>query len=152
MLMYLGHHPIATKWDGEDNKHPGFGPEHSGYEGVEGLGKYERVAPANFQGPDSGDHQFMNSMIMNYALELADDSGKPTGKFVFKKKHARLAAQEILSTHMSMTDAAEREAFLEKNFENAWTHYDTAGAGQLDVQTMLPFFRYMLGNNQIYFD
>ena len=105
-------HPIATKWDDEDNKHPGFGPEHSGFDGVEGLGKYEREAPSNFQGPDSGDHQFMNSMIMNYALELADATGKPTGKFVFKKKHALLAAQEVLATHMSMTDQAQRDAFI----------------------------------------
>ena len=89
---------------------------------------------------------------MKYALELADDSGKPTGTFVFKKQNAKWAADEILQTHMSLTEAPARAAFLDKNFEKAWTHYDTAGAGQLDVQTMLPFFRYMLGNNQIYFD
>ncbi len=39
------HHPVHTTWDA-DNKHPGFEPGHSGFEGLEGLGAYERVAPA----------------------------------------------------------------------------------------------------------
>ena len=46
-------HPVHTTWAGD---HPGFGPEHSGAEATEGLGAYTRVAPADFQGPDSGDH------------------------------------------------------------------------------------------------
>ena len=48
-------HPIHTTWDA-DHPHPGFEAHHSGTEAVEGLGKYDRVAPDNFQGPDSGDH------------------------------------------------------------------------------------------------
>jgi len=75
----------------------------------------------------------MNSLIMKYSLELADGDGKPSGQFVFKKRNVEYAADEILKTHMSLTKPEERKAFLEKNFERAWTHYDTAGAGQLDV-------------------
>ena len=44
----------------------------------------------------------MSSMISKYALEEATQEGVKTGKFVFKKLHAKLAAEEILWTHMSM--------------------------------------------------
>ena len=44
----------------------------------------------------------MNSMIMKYALEEATDEGVKTGKFVFKKLNAKLAADEVLATHMAM--------------------------------------------------
>ena len=43
--MSSEHHPIHTAWDGD---HPGFEAGHSGTEAVEGLGKYDRVAPAIF--------------------------------------------------------------------------------------------------------
>jgi len=39
--------PQATKWN-KDKPHPGFETYQDGFEGVEGLGKYERVAPDNF--------------------------------------------------------------------------------------------------------
>ena len=39
--------PVATKWD-KDHPHPGFEITHDGFEGVEGLGAYNREAPHNF--------------------------------------------------------------------------------------------------------
>ena len=65
---------IATVWN-EDNPHPGFHAGHDDFEGVEGLGTYDRQIPENFGGPDSGDDMFMWSMINNYALELASPEG-----------------------------------------------------------------------------
>ena len=79
---------IATKWT-EKNPHPGFEANHDDFEGHEGLGFYDRKVPAWFEGPGSGDDQFMNSMITKYALELATPAGKATGKFVFKKLNAK---------------------------------------------------------------
>jgi len=43
--MSDGAHPVHTSWGGA---HPGFEAGHSGAEAVEGLGKYNREAPANF--------------------------------------------------------------------------------------------------------
>ena len=75
---------LHTKWD-KDKPHPGYHAGHDGFEGVEHLGKYERQFPSNFQGPGSGDDQFMHSMIKNYAIEQSTPEGKPTGRFVFKE-------------------------------------------------------------------
>ena len=41
-------------------------------------------------------------MIKTYALELATPEGKPTGKFVFKKKNALDASKEIVATHLGL--------------------------------------------------
>ena len=78
---------MATVWDTK-NPHPGFEANHDDFIGNEGLGKYDRQVPDNFDGPGSGDDQFMNSMITKYALELTTPEGKPTGNFVFKKLNA----------------------------------------------------------------
>ena len=48
-------------------------------DGFEGHWSYNRVSPDHFDGAGSGDDQFMNSMIMNYAMEAADKDDKPTG-------------------------------------------------------------------------
>mgnify|MGYP001068364666 CR=1 FL=1 len=37
----------------------------------------------------------------------------------------------------------------EKNFEKTWEHFDQANEGKLSVEVMSPFFRYLMGNNQI---
>ena len=100
------------------------------------------------QGAGSGDDLFTSSMIEKYALEEATKDGRPTGKFVMKKLHTLLAAQEVLATHAAM-EGKEQDEFLDKNFEKAWEHFDQANEGKLAVDQMSPFFRYMLGNNQI---
>ena len=46
-------------------------------------------------------------MIMKYSLELATPDGVKTGKFVFKKVNAKLAAEEVLETHMGLTGKDE---------------------------------------------
>ena len=48
----------------------------------------------------------MNSMITKYALEEATPEGKKTGKFVMKRTHTKLAALEILETHMGLKGEA----------------------------------------------
>ena len=78
---------IQTKW-GKKNPHPGYEAGHDDFEGYEGAGVYDREVPERFAGPGSGnaaDDQFMNSMITNYALELATPEGVKTGEFVFKE-------------------------------------------------------------------
>ena len=81
----------ATVWN-KENPHPGYDAAHHEFEGVEGKGEYSRATPDNFQGPGSGDDQFMFSMIRNYALEEAAEDGKKTGKFIFGYNQAKLAS------------------------------------------------------------
>jgi hypothetical protein len=40
-------------------------------------------------------------MIMNYAVEGAKD-GKPTGEFYFTPLAARMAANEVVQTHLGL--------------------------------------------------
>ena len=48
----------------------------------------------------------MNSMITNYAIELSQPNGTPTGKFVLKKNDAYQAAIEVTRTHMGLKGPA----------------------------------------------
>lgn len=106
---------IATTWN-EKNPHPGFEANHDDFVGAEGLGYYDRKVPDRYESGTSehpySQDMFMNSMINNYALELATPEGKPTGQFVFKKGNARQAAYEIVDTHLGLK-GAEAEKYLQ---------------------------------------
>ena len=132
----------------EDNPHPGFQAGHDDFEGLEGLGKYDRQIPENVGGPDSGDDMFMWSMINNYALELATPDGKPTGQFVFKPPQAKMAAYEILDTHLGLK-GKDAEDYLDKYFDKSFKHFDTANYGYIEADRMSSFYRYLTGNMQI---
>ena len=96
-----------NRWDrkyDEDHPHPGFGADSDGFEG---RWFYKRVIPDNYQGGGSGDDQFMNSMIKNYAMEKATPDGHPTGDFYFNKMSALMAAQEVVGTHLKLEGQAK---------------------------------------------
>ena len=138
---------VKTEWN-NDNPHPGYNANHDDFEGSEGLGSYDRVVPAHLGGPGSGDDMFLWSMINTYALEKATPTGEPTGNFVFRPMQARMAAQEILGTHMNL-HGAEAQAYLDKYFDKTFAHFDTANAGEIEAERMSGFFRYLTGNMQI---
>ena len=140
-------HPIATKWD-KKHPHPGYQANHDDFEGLEGFGKYDRQVPAHFDGPGSGDDQFMNSMITKYAVEEATPEGKPTGSFVFKYANAKQAAYEIVGTHLGL-HGKEAEGYLAKYFDKTWKHFDAAGDGRIEAARMSGFYRFLCGNMQI---
>ena len=138
---------VKTAWN-EDKPHPGYEANHDDFEGLEGLGAYDRKIPAHLGGPGSGDDMFLWSMINNYALEKATPTGEPTGVFVFRPSQARQAAKEILKTHMSLEGKAA-EDYLDKYFDKTFRHFDTANAGEIEAERMSTFFRYLTGNMQI---
>ena len=41
-------------------------------------------------------------MITKYALEAAKPTGEPTGDFIFKYDNAKLAAYEVVGTHLGL--------------------------------------------------
>ena len=117
--------------------------------GHDGIWSYTRVVPENFQGAGSGDDQFMNSMIANYAMERADkDTGKPTGYFYFNPIAARMASKEILKTHLGL-EGKKADDYLDKYFAKTWDHFDTADEGEITVDRMASFFRFLTANMQI---
>ena len=96
-----------TRWGyDKKNPHPGF---QANWDGFEGNWNYDRVIPDNFQGAGSGDDQFMNSMLQNYAVEEATDDGYPTGRFYFSHLAAWTAAREVLETHLGLTGQAKED-------------------------------------------
>jgi len=140
-------HPIATVWN-KKNPHPGFPAGQDDFEGVEGLGKYDRVVPEHVGGPGSGDDQFMFSMIDKYAREASTVDGKPTGKFIFKYIDAKYASKEIVDTHLGLK-GAEAENYINEYFDKTWRHFDTAADGVIEADRMSGFFRFLCGNMQI---
>ena len=138
---------IATKWD-EDHPHPGFPANWDDFEGKEHLGTYTRSIPKQFDVEGAGGDQFMWSMYQNYALEKTTADGKPTGRFVLTPMEAKMAAYEILSTHMGLKGKAA-EDYLAQNFQAAFDHFDTAATGEIEVERAASFFRYLTGNMAI---
>ena len=117
--------------------------------GHDGIWTYNRATPENFDGAGSGDDQFMNSMITNYAMERADkDTHKPTGYFYFNPIAARMASMEILKTHLKLEGKAA-EDYLDKYFNKTWDHFDTADEGEITTDRMASFFRFLTANMQI---
>ena len=85
-------------WD-KDHPHPPYGADLDGFEG---RWFYHREIPDNFDGPGSGDDQFMNSMLTKYAMEGSTPDGHPTGQFFFNRLAAGMAANEIAETHLGL--------------------------------------------------
>ena len=112
----------ATVWD-KANPHPGYPANFDDYAGVEGLGAYDRKIPTNFQGGGSGDDQFMNSMITNYAVEKATPTGTPTGDFYLNFGAAKMGAYEVLRTHLGLT-GQPAEDYLDRYMNKTWDHFD----------------------------
>ena len=90
-------------------------------------------------------------MITKYAIEKAEDGGKPTGKFVFKMPEAKMAAYEILGTHMKLT-GKDAEEYIAKNLESTFRHFDTADQGEIEAERMSGFFRFFTGNMRFSLD
>ena len=124
------------------------GDFHPFEDGFEGHWTYNRVAPEHFDGPGTGDDQFMNSMISNYAMESADKDGNPTGQFYFNHITAFTAASEILKTHLNLEGKAADD-YLDKYFDKTWEHFDTASDGKIETARMGGFFRFLCANMQI---
>lgn len=138
---------IATVWD-EDHPHPGFPAGWDDFSGTEHLGSYSRELPAQFDVEGQGGDQFMWSMLNNYAREKTTQEGKKTGEFIFKPQDALPPSYEILKTHLGLTGKAAQD-YIDKNFQAAFDHFDTASLGYIEADRMGSFFRYLTGNMRI---
>ena len=101
---------------------------------------YDRVIPARFSA--DSDDLFMRSMLKNYAVEVADKDGVPTGVFIMDKPAARAAATEILGTHKKM-DGAAISAYLNTYFDKAWGHFDVNKTGSIAVYRSAELMRFL---------
>ena len=121
-----------------------FTPEMDGHAGL-GEKVYERVVPARFA--DGGD-SFMMSMIKNYALEGKNEDGTPNGKFFMNEAITKQAALEVLKTHKKL-DGKEAEEYMKQYFDRTWAHFDVTKDGNLDVDVMPQFMRFLASDQAL---
>ena len=138
-------HPVATKWN-KSKPHPGYPAGHDDFEGTEGLGAYDRQVPAHFSGPGSGDDQFMNSMINNYAYENATLEGSPTGDFYMNYGAAKMGAYEVIKTHLGL-QGQPAEDYLNKYFNKTFDHFDVNRTNKIEAARMSGFYRFLCSND-----
>ena len=80
-------------------------------------------------------------MIKEFAIEDMDkDSGRPNGKFFVSKDKTKLAALEVLDTHLGLKGKAAN-AHLDKYFEAVWRHMDVLETGRLEAVELNKFMR-----------
>ena len=111
---------------------------------------YIRHVPAVYK---FGGDIFVNSMITTYALELkaCDECGAacvPTGSFTLNKTGLRVAAKEVLATHMGLTGEAQK-AYLDEYFDKAFNHFDVNKVGMIEVNKTPQFFRFLMSDQHM---
>lgn len=87
----------------------------------------------------------MRSLINNYAVELKDKDGKPTGNFFLDQDGARDACTEVLQNNSHFDDSKTRN-FLTEHFESTWEHFDVNKDGIVEVGRFPQFLRYFTGD------
>merc|ERR1712147_56317 len=87
--------------------------------------KYERVPPEHFT--TGSDDLFMKSMIMTYAVEHKNKDGTPNGVFGMPEAATKAASSEVLETY----------------FKRTRDHFDVNKDGELGVESMPAFMRFL---------
>merc|ERR1719258_409000 len=116
-----------------------------------GSKEYERVTPSRFSA--DSDDIFMRSMIQQYALEAkgpkdAPNEGEPTGHFWMNEATTRAAASEVLATHKGLSGAA-LASYLDTYFPRTWAHFDVNKSGELGVEVMPAFMRFLASDQTL---
>lgn len=130
----------ASSSDEEDVQLGGIDAFSPVYSDTEAQGGYKRVVPNRFS--EERDDTLMRSLIQNYAIEMKDKDGKPSGHFFFDKAAAKDASTEVCKTHAPASAAQ----LLGQNFEDTWKHFDVNNDGLVEVERMPQFLRYLTGN------
>jgi len=84
-------------------------------------------------------------MINNYAVELKNADGQPSGNFFLDNSGAKDACMEVLlnNSHYSQDKANK---FMAEHFDNTWNHFDVNKDGIVEVGRMPQFLRYFTGD------
>jgi len=74
----------------------------------------------------------MRSLINNYAIELKDKDGRPTGNFYLDNGGAKDACTEVLKNNSHLKDD-KASAFMTEHFADTWEHFDVNKDGIVEV-------------------
>merc|ERR1711981_752189 len=108
--------------------------------------KYERVPPENFS--SDSDDLFMRSMVMKYSMEGKNEDESPNGSFFMDEAATRAASTEVLATHKALK-GAELQSYMKSYFPRTWAHYDVNKAGNLGVEVMPAFMRFLASDQTL---
>ena len=112
--------------------------------GFGGYHTYMRDIPDRFE--TESDDILMHSLYNTYATE-GRKNDLPTGEFWVDKANARLAALEVVGTHLHLNGKAG-ESYLKTEFENLWKRFDVNEEGKLEIDRMPMFLRQICGNTE----
>ena len=87
----------------------------------------------------------MRSLINNYAVELKDADGRPSGNFFLDQAGARDACTEVLTNNQHYS-ADKARSFMADHFDSTWEHFDVNKDGIVEVGRMPQFLRYFTGD------
>lgn len=87
----------------------------------------------------------MDNIYSKYSKEGLTPSGHKTGQKLLMKDDAKIAAGMTLEAAHKLAPK-DVPAFLDANFEKAWSHYDQNQEGWIRYEETHTFQRYLNGN------
>ena len=103
---------------------------------------WEDMKISGFNGAD--EDEIMDNIYGRYSKEGRTPSGHKTGQKLLMKDDAKLAAGTVLEAAHKLKPA-DVPAFLNKNFEGAWNHFDQNHEGWIRYEETHTFQRYLQG-------
>ena len=100
-------------------------PYHHWMDGFGGYHTYIRDIPDRFE--EESDDTLMRSLYKNYATE-GRKNDLPTGHFWVTKENAMRASNEVVQTHLKLSDG-DAKSYLKENFDDLWAKYDVNEEG-----------------------
>ena len=96
----------------------------------------------DYTGADNDD--FMKSLVEDYGIKEKATLGNPSG-IVLTKFHGERATRRFISVALKVPEK-KIEAWMKKNFEEAWKKYDVLCTGKIDEKMIPTYFRSLLGD------
>ena len=110
---------------------------------VEARPTKDSVKISGYNGADEDD--IMDKVIKKLAVVGRDSTNNKTGQLFLSKDKARRAGEIILeATHKLKQE--EVPAWMDKYFEDTWTHYDQNKEGYLRYEESHTFMRYLMNH------
>ena len=97
---------------------------------------------SGFNGAD--EDEIMDNVFSRFSKEGVTPSGHKTGQKLLMKDEAKLAAGTILEAAHKLVPG-DVPAFLNKNFETAWSHFDQNHEGWIRYEETHVFQRFLNG-------
>jgi len=79
---------------------------------------------------------------MTYAQEHKNVDGTPNGVFGMTEAATKAASSEVLGSHKGLK-SKELSEYLGTYFKRTWDHYDVTKSGELGVENMPAFMRFL---------